>query len=163
MIERLSHYLVCNLICIRGTQVVAAKSECRHLNAGASQCFLRYAAFGALQRNSITRRKRTTRHKRCCAHDCGSLHKLSTTEMRLLRIHDSSFITFSAERDGPYSQPTRACLEPPIAWYQAGTRVQDELPDYRISATACRAHTFHRPHTACSEFAVRPFRQWSWV
>src|SRR5438445_8044316 len=79
--------------------------------------------------------------------------------MRLLRIHGSSFNIFSAEKDGPYSQAIRACLEPPIAWYQAGTRVQDELLDYQISATACRAHTVHRLPPACSGFAVRPFRR----
>src|SRR3984893_17252368 len=148
MIERLRHYVICNLICSRRTQVVATESERRYLNPSASQCFFRYGACGSLRRNSASRRKCTPRHKRCCAHDCGSLYKLSTTEVRLLRIHGSSFKTFSAEKDGPYFQTIRACLEPPIASCPAGIHVQDELLDYRISATACRAHTVHRPRMA---------------
>src|SRR5260370_30604060 len=119
MIERLSHYLVCNLICIRGTQVVAAKSECRHLNTCSSQCFLRYGAFGALRRNSVPRRKRRARHKGVCAYNCGSLHKPSATHIRLLPIHCSSFKTFSAEKHGPYSHSRLSVTAPPTPFHHA--------------------------------------------
>src|SRR5437667_8887948 len=117
MIERLSHYLVCNLICIRGTQVVAAKSECRHLNTCSSQVF-----FGTVPSGLCGGTLSLVENAWLDISGAAPMMAAPCINFRRLRCGcfgstAPPYNIFSAEKDGPYSQAIRACLEPPIAWY----------------------------------------------